>query len=310
MFRLIILGFCSAVVICLVSGSAQSTELRLTPFEMELQKIRFDNAADAYSTGDQLGGDDGAKAGLGGSTPPGYKSPGKAFVLSLLVPGLGQYYAGARIKPFIFFGAEVVTWALYLNYHNDGNKKTDSFEAFNHANFSQKRYSYYLKSAYNTRNEDSLHDEAVKGFSHELPDDTLSQQFFELAGKYDQFAWGWNDASITFAGGTRDLYYFDTTGNRAPQIGDANGVPFSAMRNQYETMRNDANNSYDRATRMIFVSIANHLISGFEAYFSTRGRNKHVALGDDEFSAITIKPKFRTIYTYSDTPYVTVSLKF
>ena len=41
------------------------------------------------------------------------KSPRKAFFLSLLLPGLGEYYAGSLSRAKIFLGAEAGIWASF-----------------------------------------------------------------------------------------------------------------------------------------------------------------------------------------------------
>jgi len=54
------------------------------------------------------------KAMLEKSAEP--KNRGKAFFMSLLLPGWGQHYAGARTKRNIFFGLEIGMWASYSGF--------------------------------------------------------------------------------------------------------------------------------------------------------------------------------------------------
>ncbi len=51
----------------------------------------------------------------------------KAVALSLLLPGAGQYYAGAKGRAEVFIGAEVAVWAGVLAFHTYGNWKEDDY---------------------------------------------------------------------------------------------------------------------------------------------------------------------------------------
>ena len=55
------------------------------------------------------------------------KSPGKAFLLSLLLPGLGELYAGARYRAAGFMTAEAVTWVAYAHWRSKGTDLRDEF---------------------------------------------------------------------------------------------------------------------------------------------------------------------------------------
>ena len=45
------------------------------------------------------------------------KSKGKAFFLSLLLPGLGERYVGSNTKSQIFVGTEVLLWLGYAGFN-------------------------------------------------------------------------------------------------------------------------------------------------------------------------------------------------
>ena len=53
-------------------------------------------------------------------------SQAKAFFLSFILPGAGEYYMGSRKMAKIFLGTEVFLWATYFSFRTYGNwKKTD-----------------------------------------------------------------------------------------------------------------------------------------------------------------------------------------
>ncbi len=54
-------------------------------------------------------------------------SKAKAVVLSLLVPGAGQFYADAGGRGEIFMGAEAAIWIGYFAFHSYGNWKEDDY---------------------------------------------------------------------------------------------------------------------------------------------------------------------------------------
>lgn len=57
-------------------------------------------------------------------------SRGKAFLLSLILPGAGEYYAGSKKMAGIFFGTEVLLWAAYGSFRTYGNWKKDDYKRF------------------------------------------------------------------------------------------------------------------------------------------------------------------------------------
>jgi hypothetical protein len=201
---------------------------------------------------------------------------------------------------------------MYFNFHNDGEKRTDEFEAFNRAHWSRDDYeNKYLLWVYGESDDDLIDATEI---SHHLPD-TRTQQYYEMTGKYDQFSWGWDDAR--FNGNTINDYSDLNPPDRI--TGDAL-APNSARRDQYETMRNDANNQFDKATKMVMLSMVNRLVSGLEAYFVTKKRNRNVTNSDDEFTrhikpskslaSWKVSPKLKSIHSRRDTPYLKVTYKF
>lgn len=292
-------------------------------FESELQKIRYNYDYQSSQTGDltlnQSGQDNMTLADLAQSDlrPLEYKSPGKAFIYSLAVPGLGQLYSGSKWKPLVFLAVEVFGVSQALKYHGNGNDITVEFEQFNrdHWNVPDSiykindtnylAYQAYLMSAYGSLRPDNdtlLEPEGRRGFTHILPN-APTQQYYEMTGKYHQFSWGWDDATLN-GENLRDLI----EANRVDKaLNDY--IPYSENRLTYETMRDDANKQYDKGLKMVFVVMGNHLISAFEAFFATKRHNNSLKY-DQPFSSIEVKPSLRTYNTWKDTPYVTLSYQF
>jgi len=293
-------------VLLAMAVEVQSFELEQSPFELESQKLKYSFATSmgigsnhnlaimaAAESSDSFGSESGRK-----------KSPFKAFLLSIAVPGLGQYYYGSRVKPFVFLGAEIAAWTLHAKWHGDGDEATDAYEAFSRDNWERDRYEHqYLLWAYGVTDDD-----LAAGVTHHLPD-TETQQYFEMTGKYNQFAWGWNDATRN----GNPLEAFSPVGaiNDTLKItGDDATIPYSAKRFQYEDMRHDANRKYDRATKMIIASIVNRLVSGFEAYFVTKSRNNKRPGEQSAFSHLGVRPSLKSVHEPGDTPYLKLAYRF
>lgn len=235
-----------------------------------------------------------------------YKSPTKAFLLSLALPGLGQYYYGSRIRPLVYVGTEVVSWLLYTKWNSEGDDLTDAFQAYNLQNWSRSRYIDYLFELWGDSS-----DTDIGELTHRLPDD-YSQQFFEMSGKYDQFAWGWEDAILNDR--DMDTYIGDpnVTGDGDLQkiTADSSTIPTTKQRFIYEQMRDDANVRYDKAKRMVYVAMFNHLVSAFEAYIVTRNHNRALNRSSFEFARLKVRASLKSVYARWDTPMLNLKYSF
>ncbi|MCK4301196.1 MAG: hypothetical protein KAW91_00395 [candidate division Zixibacteria bacterium] len=307
---------CSALLLTLVVlpiGTASAVELRQSLFDRELQKIRYDVAG--RSAGEQpylafTDEDDDVMLldlAQAEAPPPEYKSPGRAFLYSLVVPGLGQFYYGSRIKPFLFLAVEAVGWKYALQYHADGEDITAEFRAFNNEHWLRDVYSDYLLTAYGTLQPDTLEASADrKGYTHTLPE-ARGQQYYEMTGKYNQFAWGWDDATLNDM--DWEIFKQSNPSDWDFRILSDKSTPVSANRLEYEGMRDAANQEYSKSMKFVFGIMANHLISAFEAYFVTKSHNKKLRY-EQEFARLKVNARLRSYSSWQDTPYVTFTYTF
>lgn len=310
--QLIILTVAGGIV---AAGSIEAIELKSSVIEIELQKIKYHAAywtATAESEKLFAAFDDAEFGDVGNSSDKNKinrkrKSPLKAFLFSLALPGLGQWYNGSRLKPFAFLGAEAAAWGLYSKWHGQGNDRTADFEAFNRTHWSRDSYeNKYLQWTYGVNDDDSLSGPIYFEISHHLPDDNNDQQYYEMTGKYDQFSWGWKDATLNDS--TIDDY---GPGNAPPRIlGEPGDTPFSANRLLYEDMRKEANDSFGRANKMIIASMLNRLTSAFEAYFSARSFNNQITNSFGDFGQIKMRPSMKSYHSSLDTPYIKLTYQF
>ncbi len=181
----------------------------------------------------------------------GTKSTKKAFFYSLAVPGAGQYYAGSRIRPFVFLGIEATIWTAYFVYQNKGDKKKNEYIAFADAHYDWREFRAWWNQ---------IPEDIRDNYSHEMPWDdynnrpVFNHEYYENIGKYNEFQIGWDDIDI-----------------EPPPFGEETTSPH---RDFYLDLRRQANDLYQNSNTMIMVAIGNHLISAFDAALTAKKFNK------------------------------------
>ncbi|MCP4583994.1 MAG: hypothetical protein GY839_20475 [candidate division Zixibacteria bacterium] len=183
------------------------------------------------------------------------KSTKKAFFYSMLVPGAGQYYAGSRIKPFVYLAAEAIIWSGYFSFKNKGNDQRTRYQDYADQHYVWEDFMGWW---------DGLSQAQQDSFSHRLPWDDYNNQvikdheYYENIGKYDQFQIGWFDIPIeAYPPPYGDSVYFEGT-----------------SREIYVQMRKKANDYFQNANTMIMLSLGNRIISAFEAALTAKKFNK------------------------------------
>jgi hypothetical protein len=170
------------------------------------------------------------------------KSIKRAFVYSLILPGAGEFYANSKIKTFLFFGVDVTCWSLYFSYHKKGKNKESEYIAFADMNWDEDEYKIWWAQL------DSIQKQK---YSHTLPD-RHDQQYYEMIGKYRQFAFAWDG--------------FDPS-NAGPDS-------MSPTRDHYLNLRAQSNNWLNKAKYSAMFSLANHILSAFDAAIAVKKYNK------------------------------------
>ena len=220
----------------------------------------------------------------GGIYEYGTKSPAKAFLLSLAVPGAGEYYNGQKIKAASFLAVDALLWTGYFIYHKKGANKENDYEAFAQDNYTWQNFIIAW---------DQLPEDDKTRFSHRMPWDESSNQpdfnheYYENIGKYDQFQVGWNDI---------DYSPWDIRDSTEA------GTIVSSLRSEYLDMRKQSNDYFSNATTMAMISIANHVISAFDAAIGAKRFNK----GGRQYS---LRMKTKNI-DGKTTPFLTLTAKF
>ena len=103
-------GTLSVALAILSSAAASSMELPRSFFDRGREGTKFEMslpsmpAAASFAAGGSPWTDPEDSRGR-----PHLKSPVRGFFYSLLVPGLGQFYYGSRIKPLVFLSVEAAS---------------------------------------------------------------------------------------------------------------------------------------------------------------------------------------------------------
>ena len=242
------------------------------------------------------------------------RSVGAAFGMSALVPGLGQAYNKQWGKAIGAFVLEAAIITSSIVWRNQGNDLERDYQLFAHASWDPAKYAQWLNdyssfievevnpiavpSAIDFQRPEAwsdqewqevlsffdqiqdierqmYHIETGAAFSHTLPDFS-EQQYYELIGKYYQFAPGWSDYPDWLdQSGTPnaaiDPSMTGTDGESRPNVSDT----FF----RYADDHAYANDVLRRASRVSGLLILTHLVSAIDAAISAKLHNDRVSPG-------------------------------
>ncbi|HID96170.1 MAG TPA: hypothetical protein EYP53_08990 [Candidatus Latescibacteria bacterium] len=209
------------------------------------------------------------------------RSTTRAFLLSALVPGSGQLYAGTK-RGFLFLAVEALTWTGYLTWTHKGKELEDDYERFADLHWSEDRYNDYIWTAV-------IGTPDTTRLTHNYETSSRQQQY-EMIGKYDQFVYGWDDT--------------DASADGYPPVDSLKNVQ-STHRLKYEDMRYESNRYLRRALFTLGVILCNHLFSAIDAARYAKSQEEGKAL--EERLKVRMALRFEAEAT---TPMLVVSRRF
>ncbi|MEX2089656.1 MAG: DUF5683 domain-containing protein [Bacteroidota bacterium] len=215
------------------------------------------------------------------------KSPVQAALYSAVLPGAGEFYAESYWKAGGFFLAEVALWGWYVVNDSKGNDQTVLFQQYADLHWSVVSYVEWIERYITELNPDAggtggiitgnsgppwdrvdwaklneleerIGRRSGNGFTHRLPR-RPDQQYYELIGKYPQYAGGWDDGT-----------------NITPS--DVTSSNVSARFLEYSAMRGKANDFFNVASTMASLIVVNHVLSAFDAAWSASQYNSRLQL--------------------------------
>lgn len=241
---------------------------------------------------------------LNGNYSVNEKSPFLAGAMSLLLPGSGEFYTENYLKAGIFLAVEALAIYFKVDYDNRGDEQTEFYEDYAHAHWSVEKYAKWTLNNLNNLepgvnpsdyqvfdgngnvNWDELNrlETAIGIFSHQL-ESFGEQQYYEMIGKYKQFASGWDDF-----GDENTSFNLETD-------------PVSSNFTYYATERGKANDYYNIARTAVIVIVTNHIASAIDAAWSAFRYNNNIKISAE------IK-KFQIGYFNDYYPQLNLSLRF
>ena len=205
----------------------------------------------------------------------GGTSPGKAFLYSLLVPGLGEIMNGSTLRGAFFMGIEAVGLGLYFNWNKKGKDIEKEFRQVADEKWSPENYLAWRSSTI-SRNSSITHALPCSSYVESYVDSlkvgkrywgscagSEIQQYYELIGKYDQYASGWTDLVNAETGNLAENTRVDSVENY-----------LSKTRLDYEIQRDDSNRFLKRASAVTGLILVNHVISAIDAARVARLRSE------------------------------------
>ncbi len=241
------------------------------------------------------------------------KSTRKAFLMSLLLPGAGQIYTKSNIlKPIIFLGIEAAGIAGYLNFHGKGEDQRDLYQAYADEH-------WFYDGHYES---ETFHDGYIQWLDSDYP--SAEWRYGDTAKWFDASQNQWVNTFSEHLGGvidpvtdslrpTRDHAYYENIGKypqfqygwRGTDFSDDNKDTTSEYKDAYLVMRKDANEEFNKATTMLIMTMANHLVSAFDAALSARRHNRK----QDALAEIEFKMRYEMKYG-QPTPKFTMSIRY
>ncbi|OGC75877.1 MAG: hypothetical protein A2145_07095 [candidate division Zixibacteria bacterium RBG_16_40_9] len=166
------------------------------------------------------------------------KSPSKAFLLSLALPGTGQIYSGDKTKGKLFLSAEAVWWGSFWLFKTLGNWKEEDYK-----NFAAARAGVNLEGK---------------------PEDFFSNlSFYSSRDEYNQFTRLYN-------GPTEPIYPEDDLWNWEWES--------TEMRLKYRDLRNQSKTFDRRALYSVGAAILSRIVSGLDAARTAKKYNQKKSL--------------------------------
>ena len=222
--------------------------------------------------------------------------PGKPLIMSLILPGAGQFYNKSPFwKTASFLGVEIGSVLAWNYYQKEAEKKKDAYQEFADQswtlnNWVTNRFTppTHMHESQGWNNFEALtkltgtHDMKliISGdLANELnltrvSSDSLDahpewfysgdivvvrdRHFYENIGKYDQFVGGWEDASTAWYWEEKD-------------VGDSTEIVIKTpMKQDFIDQRFESNRMLSAAKYSITVLMFNHVLSGIESVWSNQ----------------------------------------
>jgi hypothetical protein len=244
------------------------------------------------------------EAGSGGSeADTEQKSVARAVILSAVVPGLGQIYAGGQ-RGMISGGAMAATdifsiWRYFAN-NGKGDDKKEIYEEWARDHYSRDRFERYVRDTvvafsgfedFDFCKNVDIYDSSRcwEAIDMAFPlSETGSGAYYEQIDVEDLFVFGWDDWDPSGIEGEAKDYWnswepFDEIPEPFPRT--------SPNREAYGKLRAEAEDFYGKADRWAWIMVIGRVVSMVDAAIMVKMRNRDIT-GFGGNPRLSFKPKF------------------
>lgn len=199
------------------------------------------------------------------------------IAMSAVLPGLGEVTTG-HMRGIPMIGLDGAIWYGVYSKNQDGNDKEEEFEAFALQHWSQDEWEvalaagdlepFFPEYGFGTLKED------VPLY---VPRSVDEREWFENAGKWDEFAWGWREyweEGYTPQPGFPDTWYFSDNPTMTP------------LRKEYIEMRQSSNDAFESRDTLLSAALLLRVFSVLQmVYLEGFVGRRYEAATQPEFSA-------------------------
>jgi hypothetical protein len=222
--------------------------------------------------------------------PPGgsRKSVARAMLLSAVLPGLGQMYAGGT-RGYAVGGAMAAVDVMSAWKYYDNNRKGDDiksdYQAYARDHYSRSRFTEYVRDTVVVFSGSDVFETCTVPGSYDSSDcwssihnvfplsDGDDAAFYEQIGDEARYVFGWDDWFPE-----RTSAHADAWLDWDPYTSLPEGIPStSSHKRHFAAMKDDADDYYGRADRYAWVMVIGRVVSMIDAAILVRLRNKEVA---------------------------------
>lgn len=213
--------------------------------------------------------------------PVAPKSPTKAFLLSALLPGMGELYAGSN-RGYIFLGIEAASWITFASYRMSANDKEDELYAYADGNFAIAAFEDGCVGQPGQPCQEAL--DSINNFY-----ENDKGEYYEIISKNPIYKPGWgvdvqSDGSFTYENCPIDLNCPPDPTQPGQEAAYRAWVADQAAAQDfdystYNGLRDDRNSLDSTARSATMVVLVNHLVSAFDALMVARSFNADLPQG-------------------------------
>jgi hypothetical protein len=232
-------------------------------------------------------------AGGGNPTDIGRKSVARAMLLSAVLPGLGQMYAGGRRGYYVGGAMAAVdvmsAWQYYDNNSKGDDVKTE-YKAFARDHYDRDFFIEYVRDTVVVFSGSDVFESCTVPGSYDSTEcwekinsvfplsDNNDAAFYEQIADEARYVFGWDD------------WFSDRTGDHADLWLDWNpysslpaGIPgTSANREHFRDLKKEADDYYGKADRYAWIMVVGRVVSMIDAAILVKLRNRDLAgFGDN-----------------------------